>query len=126
MSLNLTRLQKQLCNMLQEGLPICSRPFAEIAKSLNSNEKKVLQEINRLKINGTIRRICALVNYRALGRISTLVAAHVPEPNLQEIVEAVNSLENVSHNYLREHYYNLWFTLQGQTTEEIELTFSEL
>ena len=120
MNLHLTKLQKQLCNALQNGLSVCPRPFAAIAKTLNSSEKKVLQRVSELKAAGIIRRICAIVNYRALGRTSTLVAAHVPEPDLQEIVDAVNSLETVSHNYLREHYYNLWFTLRGQTAGEIE------
>jgi DNA-binding Lrp family transcriptional regulator len=57
---------------------------------------------------------------------STLVAAHIPEENLQEVAEAVNSMENVSHNYLRKHYYNLWFTLQAKSVEEIEAVLSNL
>ena len=104
--MRLTKLQKQLCNALQEGLPICSRPFDDLAKFLDSDEGKVLREIEELKRAGVIRRICALINYRALGRTSTLVAAHIPEENLQEVAETVNSLRDVSHNYLRKHYYN--------------------
>ncbi|MFZ0034534.1 MAG: hypothetical protein WAK60_06055, partial [Sedimentisphaerales bacterium] len=72
------------------------------------------------------RRICALINSRALGMTSTLVAAHIPQENLPEVTEAVNALENVSHNYLREHYYNLWFTLQAESLEQIEVTISNL
>jgi DNA-binding Lrp family transcriptional regulator len=126
LSLHLTKLQRQLCNALQSGLPVCQRPFAGIAKSLDSDEKKILQEVSELKKTGIIRRICALINYHALGRISTLVAAHVPQANLQKVADAVNCLKMVSHNYLREHYYNLWFTLQGQTAGEIELTLAGL
>ena len=126
MSVRLTKLQKQLCNALQEGLPICSRPFEDLAKFLDSDERKVLREIEELKRAGVIRRICALINYRALGRTSTLVAAHIPQENLQEVTEAVNSLRDVSHNYLRKHYYNLWFTLQAESLEQIEVTLSNL
>ncbi|MBA7696806.1 hypothetical protein ES703_105458 [subsurface metagenome] len=122
----MTKFQKQLCNVLQEGLPICSRPFDDLAKFLNTDERKVLQEIEELKKAGVIRRICALINYRALGRTSTLVAAHIPEENLQEVTETVNSLRGVSHNYLRSHYYNLWFTLQAESSEQIEVTLSKL
>jgi len=125
-SMRLTKLRKQLCNVLQEGLPICSRPFDDLAKFLNSDEKIVLQEIEALKRAGVIRRICALINYRAIGRISTLVAAHIPEENLGEVTETVNTLENVSHNYLREHYYNLWFTLQVESPEQIKVILSHL
>lgn len=126
MSLRLTKLQKQLCNLLQGGLPICSRPFAEIAKVLNSDEIEVLQQIEQLKNLAVIRRVGALINYRVLGVTSTLVAAHIPQECLREVVEAVNALENVSHNYLRSHFYNLWFTLQAQTDEQIEVALSNL
>ncbi|OHB56245.1 MAG: hypothetical protein A2173_08520 [Planctomycetes bacterium RBG_13_44_8b] len=119
MSLRLTKFQKQLCNALQKGLPICWRPFNEIAKELHSDEIETLRQTKQLKDLGFIRRICAIINHRALGLTSTLVAAHVPEQNLAEVVEAVNSLDNVSHNYRRGHHYNLWFTLQAQTPEQI-------
>jgi len=120
--LRLTKFQKQLCNALQKGLPICWQPFAEMAKDLHSDEAKVLQQTRQLKDLGIIRRISAIVNHRALGLTSTLVAAHVPEQNLPEIVEAVNNLDGVSHNYCRGHYYNLWFTLQAKTPEQIRDT----
>jgi len=126
LSLRLTKFQRQLCNVLQEGLPVCWRPFAEIAKVINSDETQVLQKIGQLKDRGIVRRICALTNYRALGMTSTLVAAHVPAESLQEVVEAINSLENVSHNYRRNHYYNLWFTLQAETPAQIEVTLTNL
>ncbi len=73
-----------------------------------------------------IRRICALINSRALGLTGTLVAAHIPKEILQEVTAAVNGLENVSHNYLRKHYYNLWFTLQAESAEQIEAEISNL
>jgi len=125
-SLSLTKLQKQLCNLLQSGLPTCSRPFAEIAKSLNTNEQEILHQTDELKKAGVIRRLGVVINYRALGLISTLVAAHVPEDDLHEIAKAVNSLENVSHNYLRKHRYNLWFTLQAESAEQIKVILSKL
>jgi DNA-binding Lrp family transcriptional regulator len=112
--------------VLQDGLPICPKPYDDLAKYLNNNEETILQEIRKLKEMGVIRRICALINSLTLGMVSTLVAAHIPEENLQEVAEAVNSLENVSHNYLREHYYNLWFTLQAESPKEIEVTISNL
>lgn len=126
MSLRLTKLQRQLCNELQKGLPICSRPFADLAESVGSDEEAVLQQIAQLKKDGLIRRIAALINHRALGKTSTLATAHVPQESLQEVAEAVNALEGVSHNYLRKHHYNLWFTLQGRSSEEIMLTLSNL
>jgi len=126
LSLRLSKLQKRLCNELQDGLGVCARPFDDLAKFLNSDEKTVLREIEKLKEMGIIRRISALINYQALGLTSTLVAAHIPEENLKEVGEAVNLLPEVSHNYQRAHYYNLWFTLQAESDEQIEVTLSNL
>jgi len=126
LNLRLTNFQKKLCNVLQEGLPICSRPFAEIARVLNADEMDVLQQISRLRKLGVIRRICALINYRAMGMASTLVAAHVPPDSAKQVVDAINSLQAVSHNYQRNHYYNLWFTLLAQTAAQIEAMLAEL
>ncbi|MHC4623088.1 MAG: siroheme decarboxylase subunit beta [Planctomycetota bacterium] len=126
MSTRLSELQKQLCKALQEGLPICARPFADLAEYLNSDEKTVLEEIRQLKDAGTIRRIGAFVNYRALGLAGTLVAAHIPQEEVRAVAEAVNSLDAVSHNYLRKHHYNMWFTLQGESTKQIEHTLANL
>jgi DNA-binding Lrp family transcriptional regulator len=126
LTLRLTKLQRQLCNALQKGLPICARPFAGIAKDLDSSEEEVLEQTRKLKNAGIIRRIGAIINYRALGMTSTLVAAHVPQEKLQEITETVNLLEGVSHNYLRTHYYNLWFTLQARTDEQIDSVLAGL
>jgi len=126
MTANLTSFQKQLCNALQNGLPICPEPFRALAKDLGANEHEVLREAEQLKKLGIIRRITALINYKALGKITTLIAAHVSKDALPAVVDAVNALQGVSHNYLRAHFYNLWFTLQGDSPEAIELTMSNL
>ena len=126
MVLSLTKFQKKLCNVLQEDLPICWQPFDDLAKYLGTDEKTLLREIKQLKKLGIVRRMHALINYHTLGLTSTLVAAHVPADCLQAVAEAVNALENVSHNYLRQHHYNLWFTLQARNTQDIDLTLSNL
>jgi DNA-binding Lrp family transcriptional regulator len=98
----------------------------DLAESVNSDEKRILREIKHLREAGIIRRIGAVINYRALGFVSTLVAAHVAEGDAQRVAEAVNSLEGVSHNYLRRHRYNMWFTLQAESEKEIELALANL
>jgi DNA-binding Lrp family transcriptional regulator len=123
---HLTKFQKQLCNILQDGLPLCSKPFADIAVFMHSSETEVLSETAKLKAQGVIRRICALVNHRVLGRIGTLVTAHVPEEELGAVVEVINAIPGVSHNYLRQHFYNLWFTLQGRSNRELKLVIRNL
>jgi len=123
---NLTELQKQLCTLLQQGIPVCEKPFEKIANDLCVNTEQVLDDIRKLKDLGLIRRFRAIINHRTLGKASTLVTAHVPEDKLPEVAGAVNNLSGVSHNYLRGNYYNLWFTLQAQTTEGIDKILSDL
>jgi len=122
MSTPLTDFQKQLCNRLQRGLPLCPQPFAKIAQDLESSEAEVLTETRQLKEAGVIRRLAAVVNHRALGFSSTLVTAHVPEDQLPPVTAAVNALPGVSHNYLRKHRFNMWFTLQEASPAQVQAT----
>jgi DNA-binding Lrp family transcriptional regulator len=125
-SVSLTDFQKRLCNRLQEGLPFCSQPFAEIARVLDSTEAEVLEQTCELKKSGVIRRLSAVINPRALGMASTLVTVHVPADRIDAVAAAVNALAGVSHNYLREHHYNLWFTLQEPSPDRIAETLRGL
>ena len=126
MSAVLTDFQKQLCNRLQRGLPIGAQPYAQIATALGSTEEKVLAQTRELKQAGIIRRIAAVINHRALGYSSTLVTAHVSEDQIARATAAINALPGVSHNYLRRHRFNMWFTLQETSPAQIERTLAEL
>ncbi len=122
----LSIFEKRLCNILQEGLPVCRRPFEKIAKKLKSSEQEVLRQIKELEKSGIIRNFRAIVNFNALGFTGTLAAAHIEKKKLNSVVNAVNSLEGVSHNYARDHYYNIWFTLRAKSQREIEKILREL
>jgi DNA-binding Lrp family transcriptional regulator len=122
----LSAFEKRLCNILQNGLPISKRPYEEIGKALGSDEEMVLEGTRRLVKRGVIRRIGAVVNWRAIGKASTLVTACIAEGKLKKVVEAVNQLEGVSHNYLRRHHFNLWFTLRADSQKEITATLKKL
>lgn len=126
MTTSLTDFQKRLCNRLQKGLPIVSQPFARIAEELDCTEEQVLQETRRLEETGVVRRIAAILDHRALGMHSTLVAAHVPDGVLSDVTEAINQMAGVSHSYLRRHQFNLWFTLQDRTPERIDAILADL
>lgn len=126
MTIPLTDFQKRLGNRLQEGLPLCAQPFARIAELLDSTEAQVVRQTRGLKESGVIRRLSAFLNHRALGRASTLVTAHVPADEIDRVAPVVNALAGVSHNYLRDHHYNLWFTLQEDTTDQIAKTLRSL
>jgi DNA-binding Lrp family transcriptional regulator len=122
----LTDSEKKLCNLLQDGLPICRKPFEKIARQLKTDPDKVLKQINSLKQKGVIRKISPIINYQSLGKVTALVAAHIEGDKLKDVVRTINGLAGVSHNYLRCHFYNLWFTLRGETITQIKIILNRL
>jgi len=126
MTIALNKFQKELCNIIQEPLPLRPAPFADIAERLSSDEATVISQLQELKSLGIIRRFNGTINYRALGKVAALVTAHIPENDLTAAIAVINALPGVSHNYLREHKYNLWFTLQADSIEQIENLLANL
>jgi siroheme decarboxylase len=122
----LSDFEKRLCNTLQNGLPLTQRPYDKIAQILKSSETKVLNHTRKLIKLGVIRRLGVSVNWRTIGKESTLVAAHIEQKDLKKVVPAVNKLQGVSHNYLRKHRFNLWFTLRADSQKEIEKILKKL
>lgn len=107
----LTDFDKQLLNLVQHYLPVSGNPFALIALQLGVEEEQVLGRLRFLKEHGYIRRIGAFFDSERLGYLSTLVALEVEPDMIEQVAEAVNRFPGVTHNYIREDRYNMWFTL---------------
>jgi DNA-binding Lrp family transcriptional regulator len=122
----LTKLEKQVLGLVQGPLALCQRPFAAVGRRVGCSAGRVMETIADLKGRGYIRRFGAAVNYAALGRRAALVAGAVPAAKLDRVVATVNSLEGVSHHYLRKHAFNLWFTLQDTSLRKIESVLRRL
>lgn len=116
---NLTALEKALINTLQHGLPVCERPFAEIAKAVASTEEEVIEAVNKLKENKTLTRFGPMFDAACLGGAFTLAALAVPEQQFQYVSQQVNSFSQVAHNYRRDHHYNMWFVIATESEGEI-------
>jgi siroheme decarboxylase len=113
-------IDKAILNRIQSEFPIASRPFQIIAAELGLNEKQVLQRIKALKKSGIIRRIGANFVPGKVGFVSTLCAASVPEDKLDHFSQVVNRFAGVTHNYQRDHHFNVWFTFIARSMQEIE------
>jgi heme b synthase len=111
---------KKILNILQKEFPLEERPFYAVAEKCGIREEEALSRIQKMKDNGIIRRIGAVFDGAKLGRVSTLCAARVPQDKLEEFVNAVNVSKGVTHNYLRDNEYNVWFTLNVSTAQEME------
>jgi siroheme decarboxylase len=117
---------KNILNEIQSGFPIMSRPFRKIAARVGLTEEDVIERLRRLKGRGIIRRIGANFHSSSLDFISTLCAAKVPAEKLERFVRVVNRYPGVTHNYLRTHAYNVWFTFIAKDMDEIERALSEI
>ncbi len=102
---------KALLNLLQGSFPIARRPFAAIAELAGLTEDEVLERTAYLLDKRIIREITPIFDTRALGYESMLVAAKVDAEHPHRAAKIINSHPGVTHNYLRNHEFNLWFTL---------------
>lgn len=117
---------KTILNLIQAGFPLTTRPFQAIGERVGLCEDEVLKRLQRLKDMGIIRRIGAVFDPKKLGFASTLCSAKVPEEKLRIFADIVNAFPGVTHNYRRNHTYNVWFTLIAPTEEALEGTLAEI
>jgi DNA-binding Lrp family transcriptional regulator len=107
----LDEADKRLMNLLQSSFPLDPEPFAPIASEAGMETAEALVRTRRLLDERIVREITPIFDTRALGYDSMLVAAKVDAENPQRAAAAVNAHPGVSHNYLRTHEFNLWFTI---------------
>ena len=102
---------KQLLNLMQGRFPLVERPFAGVAEAAGLPEAEVMQRVQYLLDKRIIREVTPIFDTRALGYQSMLVAAKVDARYPHRAAEVINAHPGVTHNYLRNHDFNLWFTL---------------
>jgi DNA-binding Lrp family transcriptional regulator len=117
---------KVILNRIQSDFPIVSRPYLAVADELGLTEKQVLERVYRLKEMGIIRRIGGNFVPHKLGYVSTLCAARVPKEKIEHFAEVVNRYPGVTHNYRRDHSFNIWFTFIAPSMEEIDKNLKEI
>ena len=111
---------KKILNTIQKEFPITRKPFAEIGKALQLEEKEVLERVRRLKNDGYIRRIGPILERKKLRYVSTLCGVKVDEDIMPAFVNELNRHSGVTHNYERDGELNLWFTIAARSMEDIQ------
>ncbi|NDV24625.1 AsnC family transcriptional regulator [Desulfovibrio sp. JC022] len=119
-------VDKDILGIIQSHFPIVSRPYEEIGKLVGVSEEEALSRVNTMREDGVIRRVGANFGSRELGWHSTLCAASVPEEKMEEFVAEVNRYSGVTHNYLRENKFNIWFTFIGPDKETVQSTLAAI
>jgi DNA-binding Lrp family transcriptional regulator len=123
---DLSALDKSLINLLQHGLPVCERPFEQIADELGSTEAEVIRHLNELKSSRVLSRFGPMFDAVYLGGAFTLAALAVPEEDFEKVTEQVNAFEQIAHNYRRTHRYNMWFVIATEEADEIDAVITAI
>ena len=117
---------RRLLDRIQTDFPLCSRPYMALGRDLGLTEDDVVARITRLRRDRVIRQISAIFDSRALGYQSSLVAMSVDPAREDGAATVINEHPGVSHNYRRDHAYNLWFTIGLPPTSDLETTVNRL
>jgi siroheme decarboxylase len=107
----LDETDKRLLNLMQGRFPIVSRPYAQVAGEAGMSEREAIERVQQLIDERIIRQVTPIFDTRALGYSSMLVAAKVDPDNPWRAANVINAHPGVSHNYLRNHEFNIWFTI---------------
>ncbi len=119
--MNNEELKNELLYTMQSSFPLTQKPFLELAKQFNTSEDVILRLVKELKADGTLRQTSAIFDTKRLGYKSSLVAFKVAEDKIDRAVAAINAHPGVSHNYLRDHDFNIWFTMAVEPNSKFGL-----
>jgi len=118
--MEITDADAQLLNAVQWSFPLDAQPYAVLGERLGLSEAEVIDRLREVKAEGVLRQLSAIFDTRALGYTSALIAAKVDPDHIDEAAEAINQHPGVSHNYKRNHDYNLWYTLAVPPGEDFD------
>jgi len=114
-------MKNEILSRIQKKFPLVAKPFKTIADELGMSEDEVLEILQKEKADKIIRQTSAIFDTKRLGYKSSLVAFKISEDKIDKAVEIINSHPGISHNYERNHDFNIWFTLGVPPTSELGL-----
>ena len=114
-------LDKRLLNLMQGSFPIARRPYQHVAAEAGISEEEAIARVQELLDERIVRQVTPIFDTRALGYSSMLVAAKVDAENPWRAANVINAHPGVSHNYLRNHEFNIWFTIATEPDSPLGL-----
>jgi DNA-binding Lrp family transcriptional regulator len=111
---------RAIVNHLQDGFPLCERPFAQAARELGLDEEALLDRLQRLLQEGVLTRFGPLYQIERAGGMFVLAAMQVDRADVERVTASINALEEVAHNYLRAHRFNLWFVIAASSQQQVD------
>lgn len=119
-------LDKNIINTLQHDFPVCERPFAQLAETLNSTEDELIHRVQKMLDDGLLTRFGPMYNAVNMGGALSLCAMKVPADQFDEVTKKVNAFSEVAHNYERDHEMNMWFVLATETQQNLDSTLDTI
>ena len=120
--LQLDNVDKKLLNLIQVEVPVGPRPWDAVGKKLGDvSEAEVTERIKALKSRNVIRQISAIFDTRSLGYTSSLVAVQCEPAREEQVAAVISAHPGVSHNYKRNHTFNIWYTIAVAPTSKLGL-----
>ncbi|AFZ66915.1 Lrp/AsnC family transcriptional regulator [Deinococcus peraridilitoris] len=121
-----TTPRELLLNRVQKDIPIVARPYRVLAQEVGLTEEAALAILREEKDKGVLRQISAIFDTRTLGYQSSLVAVKADPDKLDAVAEVINAHPGVSHNYKRNHDFNLWYTIAVPPESDLEAHVQKL
>ena len=115
-----------IVNCLQEGLPVCERPFDDVAATLGLSVDELLSRLQRLLDDRVLTRFGPMYNAESMGGALSLCAMQVPTDRYEEVAGKVNAFPEVAHNYERDHLLNMWFVLATEHPEQAGVVIRQI
>ncbi|MDP2983391.1 MAG: hypothetical protein Q8O92_08685 [Candidatus Latescibacter sp.] len=112
---SLTAKEKKLLSIIQSDIPIVERPYKQLSERIGWSERDVIESIRTLMQNGIIRAFSPVFEARLLGYVSTLVAVEIDKEKVDEFAAALFPINEITHNYLRDHAFAMWFTISAES-----------
>lgn len=122
----LDELDRRILDRIQEEVPLVARPFDALGEELGVPGEEVLARVRRLRGEGIVRRLGPIINYRRWNMSGVLVAANADPERIEDVREAVMAYPEISHAYLRDHSWNLWFTVVAEDAGERDRIIDEV
>ena len=118
----MTPFEQQILDTIQDAFPLVERPYKALADLFNEqggavSEQQVFDAVEALRSSGVIRRIGGIYDSRRLGFISRLCAGKVED--IEKFSAAVNEIPAITHNYVRSHEFNVWFTVIAENEADV-------
>ena len=120
------QLDRDILNIIQTGFPMDPHPYAVIGEQVGLTEDETYDRVMKMKEEQVIRRIGATFDSRKLHFKSTLCATKVDKERIEEVAAIVSTYREVTHNYERNHEYNLWFTIIAENDDRLNQILDEI